>query len=733
MRVWQRIRRPELLQQLAAAASSVHIRLALTSDSAESTKWIVRSLVVDVFPRRWLNGADSPISEASPSHEYDPPWFVHDYPGHALFFAGFVPSRLVDDWLTHPEECRFTQFDERPGQSLRVVTFSIPGWHEDVPGNRVYSGKPDGFAKLPWPRNVYKFSLKDSNLYHAGDQATLYAMGQPHFDNLREARAKLIYDYHTGLESYVDEDKIAVRFIDGEGWISFARFTDTRVELRVGGLNIHPGRLILKGDGLADIEKSLMGPGIVIFDLSAPPPPNLNVVLANQVEELDRAWRSAWPSPFDPPAAHVMDEVTSDGQSPPPEADPSPESVAAANAAPATTMEQSTSPHVYQQPMQEGEVRTTVPLHAPVPSAPGFVRKLRVIVASPSDTQDERIAVRRVLDELNHGLADVFRLRLEPWMWESDSYPGLHTEGPQGQVDESMAIDKSDIVIGIFWKRFGKPVADAKSGTEHELRRAIDSSRQSGHPHVMIYFNEQQFFPRSKDERAQFASVADFRDEVQEIALICPYVGSDQFELLLRQHLQHLLREHYDPQAAARSTQQPERLVLQNTTPSGQPESLPPTQLILRYLVLHHKPEETDTADAVRQVTGLEERDLKDTLHELGDAGAIKNLTMSGPHRYNNFQVLVTAWAQVAPEVLGFNLDDDKFNVAAVAAEHDQLDRDELLRSTGLPEHRLDIAALLLETEGVFNLFKPSVRGLAFRSVWSNHKTRAYVRDHRKP
>jgi hypothetical protein len=45
-------------------------------------------------------------------------------------------------------------------------------------------------------------------------------------------------------------------------------------------------------------------------------------------------------------------------------------------------------------------------------------------------------------------------------------------EGPQGLIDERMKIDEADVVIGIFWKRFGTPTSNAASGTEHELRRA---------------------------------------------------------------------------------------------------------------------------------------------------------------------------------------------------------------------------------------------------------------------
>ena len=40
-----------------------------------------------------------------------------------------------------------------------------------------------------------------------------------------------------------------------------------------------------------------------------------------------------------------------------------------------------------------------------------------------------------------------------------------------------MQIADSDVVVGIFWKRFGTPTRDAQSGTEYELH----NERLGGH------------------------------------------------------------------------------------------------------------------------------------------------------------------------------------------------------------------------------------------------------------
>jgi hypothetical protein len=57
-------------------------------------------------------------------------------------------------------------------------------------------------------------------------------------------------------------------------------------------------------------------------------------------------------------------------------------------------------------------------------------------------------------------------------------------------IDDQLRIEECDILIGVFWKRFGTPVGDAESGTAHEIRRAIDTWNDRGTPQVMLYFRE---------------------------------------------------------------------------------------------------------------------------------------------------------------------------------------------------------------------------------------------------
>jgi hypothetical protein len=167
---------------------------------------------------------------------------------------------------------------------------------------------------------------------------------------------------------------------------------------------------------------------------------------------------------------------------------------------------------------------------------------LRIVVASPGDVQAERNTLPAVVDELNNGIALDHGLRSELSRWETDAYPGFHPEGPQGLIDPILHIEDCDILIGIFWKRFGTPVKDAKSGTEHEFQRAYEAWKRQCRPQIMVYFNQRPYAPKTKEEATQWGQVLDFQQNFPKDGLWWPYKGKSQFEKLVRNHLTQFIR-----------------------------------------------------------------------------------------------------------------------------------------------------------------------------------------------
>ena len=116
------------------------------------------------------------------------------------------------------------------------------------------------------------------------------------------------------------------------------------------------------------------------------------------------------------------------------------------------------------------------------------VHLIRIVVAFPGDVQAERAPCQRCLR--NSIVASPPRTACG-WTgrWETDAYPGFHPQGPQGLIDPILRIEDCDVLLGIFWKRFGTPTTEAGSGTEHEFLRAYAAWQQHGRPQIMVYFN----------------------------------------------------------------------------------------------------------------------------------------------------------------------------------------------------------------------------------------------------
>ena len=171
-----------------------------------------------------------------------------------------------------------------------------------------------------------------------------------------------------------------------------------------------------------------------------------------------------------------------------------------------------------------------------VPSG-DLARVVRVVAVSPSDVQAERDRLEAVVDELNRGVAQERGCLLSLWRWETDAHPGFHVQGPQGLIDQAMDIEDADVVVGVFWKRFGTPTSVAGSGTEHELRRAWTAWQQRRRPHVMVYFCDRKHRPSDTTEAAQLQRLLSFREALPKEQLWWRYVTVGDFERAVRQHL----------------------------------------------------------------------------------------------------------------------------------------------------------------------------------------------------
>ncbi|MGH9753825.1 MAG: HEAT repeat domain-containing protein, partial [Blastocatellia bacterium] len=180
---------------------------------------------------------------------------------------------------------------------------------------------------------------------------------------------------------------------------------------------------------------------------------------------------------------------------------------------------------------------------------------LRIVVASPSDVKAERDLLPNVIEELNRGVAADRGLRFELSRWETDAYPGFHPEGPQGLIDPIIQITDCDLLIGIFWKKFGTPTADGQTGTEHEINLAISAWNEKRSPQVFVYFSQKPYSPQSKSEADQWGQVLGFREKFPAEGLWWGYNDEKHFEDIVRNHLINFVRGKFKLGSPAASRQ----------------------------------------------------------------------------------------------------------------------------------------------------------------------------------
>ncbi len=159
---------------------------------------------------------------------------------------------------------------------------------------------------------------------------------------------------------------------------------------------------------------------------------------------------------------------------------------------------------------------------------PQPVTMIRVFWSAPGDVADESVAFFETITEWNDAHSAAQSAMLKPVAWKTDTFPSVGR--PQAVINEQ-ALDASDILVAVFWSRFGTPTGVADSGTEEEIRRSIAAGRP-----VMLYFCEREVAPGACDAE-QLRRLARFKDEVRRTALIQSYQSADDFRRAFGQHL----------------------------------------------------------------------------------------------------------------------------------------------------------------------------------------------------
>ena len=179
------------------------------------------------------------------------------------------------------------------------------------------------------------------------------------------------------------------------------------------------------------------------------------------------------------------------------------------------------------------------------------MRQLSIFVASPSDVEKERKALKRVVEGLSQrgDLADSRGLTLKVVDW-SHAIPAMGR--PEDVILDQLRVDDWDIFVGILWHRFGTPTGKKDpetglvydSGTHEEFRLAYRAWAEKGYPHILMYRCTKDI-PLDGQDSDQLRKVNDFWKEFEHDGehpgLFVKYETDQDFEDRFERDLRKLL------------------------------------------------------------------------------------------------------------------------------------------------------------------------------------------------
>ncbi|WP_297333693.1 hypothetical protein [Flavobacterium sp.] len=166
----------------------------------------------------------------------------------------------------------------------------------------------------------------------------------------------------------------------------------------------------------------------------------------------------------------------------------------------------------------------------------------RILIASPSDVDEEREVVARVIQDWNDLNSFSKKIVLLPVRWETHTSPTYGVR-PQETINRQI-VDDCDMLIGFFWTKIGTPTGEELGGTVEEIKRVA----KAGKP-VMLYFSKRGKDP-SEIDLEQLKSLNKFKEEVYSSALVENFNSIVDFRDKLSRQLEMKIRELQDSRQA---------------------------------------------------------------------------------------------------------------------------------------------------------------------------------------
>lgn len=186
-----------------------------------------------------------------------------------------------------------------------------------------------------------------------------------------------------------------------------------------------------------------------------------------------------------------------------------------------------------------------------------------VMIASPSDVPAERAAVRQALADWNVVHAQKRQIVLLPVGLETHASPQMG-QHPQ-EILNKQILERSDLLVGVFWTRLGTPTPTHPSGTVEEIEEHLSMGKPA-----MLYFSNQPVRLDSVDSE-QYQNLLAFKASCKDRGLLEEYEDVADFREKFARQLQLKLND--DPYFQVQSTPRSDMSVM-DLSPTGSDPSL---------------------------------------------------------------------------------------------------------------------------------------------------------------
>ena len=129
-----------------------------------------------------------------------------------------------------------------------------------------------------------------------------------------------------------------------------------------------------------------------------------------------------------------------------------------------------------------------------------------IFIASPSDVKEERDEAQRLINKWNGVNSYSSNMALLPLRWEDNVAPGLENDG-QSIINEKL-LDRTDLLVAIFWSRIGSPTKRNISATVEEIEYHTKQQKPA-----MLFFCTRK--PEEGYDVQQYEAVKKLKEQYQ--------------------------------------------------------------------------------------------------------------------------------------------------------------------------------------------------------------------------